>query len=520
MKLLKYVVTLLFLGIMSIGAIAFYHMRDRNSGYQYNKNWETKISDFQAGFAKREINPLLPDTWEDVNGDGVYQPEMGEEFLDGNNNSTFDAVYMAGFQQNRPATAIHDTLWARAMVVNAGQKKVGLVVVDAIGLFHDQVIAIRKKVAKEIKLDYVGVISTHTHQAPDLIGLWGRSKYRSGVNKQYENKVISSAATALIEADNQIEAAWVNFAQDTTNSLGFLVDDSRRPMVFDNGLRLMQWKRKSDSTTLGTVVSWANHPETLWNRNTHITSDFPHYLREGIENGVRIEDSLLAKGLGGVAIYTNGAIGGLMHTSPRLSIQDVLRDTSYKEASFVKAKAQGDWVALHALKLLRDSLKTKRVVVSGQRLTSKSITLPVDNQNFKLAGAIGLINRGFSGIFEMRSEIAYWELGSAGFLFVPGEIYPEIINGGVETPMGNDFNLSIPSQTPALRSLMHNEYKFIFGLSNDFIGYIIPKSQWDAESPYSYQAEKSPYGEENSLGPETAPLLYNYLSEIIQSASP
>lgn len=517
-KLLKYLVVLLLLSLFIIGLTAWYHMRDRNPGYAYDKIWETQVSLIRAGFAKREINPEVPDTWEDLNGNGIYEPGQGEEFRDGNNNGKFDAVYMAGFHQNRPAMAIHDTLWARAMVLNSGGKKIGLVVLDAIGVFNDQVIAVRKKVAEEIHLDYVGVISTHTHEAPDLIGLWGKSAYLSGVDKDYEQKVISGAAAALVEAANKQEEAWVTFAQDTTDTLGYLVDDSRKPRVFDNGLRLMHWKRQKDSTTLGTVVAWANHPETLWSRNTRITSDFPYYIRRGIETGIYIKDSLIEAGTGGVALYINGAIGGLMHTSPRFGIPGIAGDTIYKKASFDKAKAQGEKIALHALRLLRDTGRTKHLEEASQRLISRSVTLPVANRNFQLAGATGLINRGFSGLFKMRSEIAYWQFGPAGFLFVPGEIYPEIVNGGVEAPEGNDFGISRPLQTHPLRNLMDDEYKFVVGLSNDFIGYIIPKSEWDEYPPYLYNDHKSPYGEENALGSETAPLLYKHFSEIIKGA--
>ena len=87
-----------------------------------------------------------------------------------------------------------------------------------------------------------------------------------------------------------------------------------------------------------------------------------------------------------------------------------------------------------------------------------------------------------------------------------GEVYPEIINGGVEAPDGGDFGIQ-PVEVPPVRDMMTGKYKFIFCLANDEIGYIIPKSQWDVKAPYTYGRSDSPYGEENSLGPETAPHL-------------
>lgn len=47
------------------------------------------------------------------------------------------------------------------------------------------------------------------------------------------------------------------------------------------------------------------------------------------------------------------------------------------------------------------------------------------------------------------------------------------------------------------------------------IGYIIPKSQWDEKPPFTYDNETRPYGEINSLGPETGPILHTALMGLI-----
>ena len=58
--------------------------------------------------------------------------------------------------------------------------------------------------------------------------------------------------------------------------------DSRDPQVFDATLRLMHFTR-ADGSTVGTLVNWANHPETPWAANTELTADFPGYLRDTLE---------------------------------------------------------------------------------------------------------------------------------------------------------------------------------------------------------------------------------------------
>ena len=56
----------------------------------------------------------------------------------------------------------------------------------------------------------------------------------------------------------------------------------------------------------------------------------------------------------------------------------------------------------------------------------------------------------------------------------------------------------------------------VLGLANDELGYIIPKSEWDKEAPYLYDSPKAHYGEVNSAGPETAPILHKTLKDMLE----
>jgi hypothetical protein len=127
---------------------------------------------------------------------------------------------------------------------------------------------------------------------------------------------------------------------------------------------------------------------------------------------------------------------------------------------------------------------------------------------------LGILDFGMTGWFKSRSEIAAFTVGPASFLSIPGEIYPEMINGGVEAPEGRDFLIEVV-EYPPLRDLMPGLFQFIIGLANDEIGYIIPKSQWDVQPPFTYGRDDAPYGEVNSFGPETAPILYREFRNIL-----
>jgi len=63
---------------------------------------------------------------------------------------------------------------------------------------------------------------------------------------------------------------------------------------------------------------------------------------------------------------------------------------------------------------------------------------------------------------------------------------------------------------------MGGELNLIFGLANDAIGYIIPKTQWDVEPPHAYGRERPQYGESNSGGPNVAPVLHRESLELLE----
>jgi len=261
------------------------------------------------------------------------------------------------------------------------------------------------------------------------------------------------------------------------------------------------------------VVGWANHPESLWSHNLLISSDFPHYIREGIEKGVFEDTTLRKKGLGGTVVFFNGAVGGLMAPHPTTPIEDPFKDTTYLEPSYNKTRALGYNLSLLALNALE---KPDTIIENpGISLKAKTIELPIDNTELTIATAIGLLHRGMTNWKKLRSEVAAFEIGPASFISIPGEIYPEIVNGGITALPGRDYEIE-PAEIPPLRNLMPGKYKFVLCLSNDEIGYIIPKSQWDINKPYIYKNKKQ-YGEQNSLGAETAPFIYKEISELLKN---
>src|SRR5437660_10329664 len=107
----------------------------------------------------------------------------------------------------------------------------------------------------------------------------------------------------------------------------------------------------------------------------------------------------------------------------------------------------------------------------------------------------------------IRTEVACLRLGELEVAVIPGEIYPELVLGKVQDPPDAGADFPDAPIEPAIYAQLKAKHRMIVGLGNDEIGYIIPKRQWDEKPPFCYGLKKPQYGESNSVGPETAPII-------------
>jgi hypothetical protein len=469
-----------------------------------------------VGAAMRDITPPFEEyeSWTDVNGDSRFNPEDGDTYEDANANGRPDLVWLGGFAGNRPATGVHDQLWTRVIAMKYGGATIAIVSIDSVGITHEQFIAIRKSLDPKLGLVHVMFSTTHTHSGPDTMGIWSNSNDLPGLlmgthfDDTNMERIRLLTRAAIEEAVRNLEPAEMVCAQANIEPEGF-VRDSREPQVPDRLVTMARFVRQWTDETIATMVSWGNHPEVLNDDNTLITSDFPHYLREGVEYGVPNPNG--AEAFGGMCMYLQGACGGLM-TPLNIEVPHRDGEQAFKESDFAKSQALGENLALLTLNTLRGETAWKE---ENPRIgvAAKTIYAPLGGV-FKYAIMLGAIHPGyFWG--KARTEVNVIRIGDLEILAVPGEIYPEIIDGGVEQPDGADFGIA-PIETPGLRTLMQGKVNMVVGLANDEIGYIVPKSQWDVEAPFAYEREKAQYGEENSGGPETAPVVYRELVELME----
>lgn len=412
-------------------------------------------------------------------------------------------VYMAGFGHNRKATRVHDALTVRAVVLRDGEHKIALASVDVIGLFH----ATAKRVRAALPgFTYVLVSSTHNHEGPDTLGLWGPTMFSSGIDAAY----LKSVEQRIVEAVRQADGA----ARPMTARIGMakapeLMHDNREPYVKHDELVALQFLDAKTGGHAGTVVQWNCHPETLDSRNTEISADFVGYTVREVQEK-----------LGGPVVYLTGTVGGLM-TSLKVPIKDE-QGADLDDGTFAKTERYGRLVGRLAAAALANG---KLVRLTPLQARSREVYLPMDNKVYQLGRQLGVLDREafvWDGDprqaapagpkdgkkrLALRTEVAWLRLGELDVACVPGEIYPELVLDKVQDPPDAGADFPDAPIEPAVYKQLAGPYRMLIGLANDEIGYIIPKRQWDERPPFCYGRKEAQYGEVNSVGPDTAPLL-------------
>ena len=427
-------------------------------------------------------------------------------------------VYLAGFDENRVATDVHDPLYARCLAVSDGRTRLAVASVDLIGFFLDDTEKTRTLLRQKAADAELVVTSTHNHEGPDTMGMWGPSAAVSGKDPAYLEGLREKVAECAAEALSRLSPARLVLARTRTPGL---VEDGRLPRVIDDELFVLE-AVAGNGRTLGTLVNWSSHPEALGGKNTRITADYPHFLVKKMEAA-----------LGGTTVFVSGSIGGLM-SALGVKVADA-SGRPVPEETFAHAQAIGERAADAALVALVSGTASSSSALEYRRAR---VSLPLRNGYFRLAYGVGIFDRPLvtegkqdsrTGNFVFRgqplalplgedltTEIGYLRLGDAEVLLVPGEIYPELVIGGIQDPQdaGADY-LGAPKEAP-LKGLLSSEYRMVFGLANDEIGYIIPKSQWDQAPPWAYGREQTQYGEMNSVGPDVAPTLADAFARLLK----
>jgi hypothetical protein len=373
-------------------------------------------------------------------------------------------AFIAGHTLNRRFNGIHDSLYAKAVIVSDRINSVVIVTVDCIGLLYPQLQSIRELVAQQLQdpaipPSHIVLSSTHTHAGPDVVGLWGPDRMHTGVDSVYIKALVSKCALQVIKAKEAMQPVFARYAVTTFGHEW--VYNISQPEQLDRSLTVLQFLN-GKGETVATLTNFACHPTIVDGVHDKVSADYPSgFYRK------------MKASLGGVHLFLQGSIGGWVQPE-------------YEVKTFEQALFRGEQMADTVLNAL---LQFHELQNSSITYTSKQFEMPVSNPGFKMLSEAGVISRNIEK--GTLCEIAWFSIGEAMFATHPGE--------------------TIPAMGKATKELMRtNGPKFIMGLSMDALGYILSPDFFDP----SKKIPHAPYLCSMSVGPEAMPLIMDVLREL------
>src|SRR5439155_17112186 len=235
-------------------------------------------------------------------------------------------------------------------------------------------------VRKELKdFDYVLVSSTHNHEGPDTLGLWGPNPFTSGIDPQYLKHVEEQIVKAVRAADQAATRADVSLG---TAQAPELLHDGREPYIMHDELVAMSFRasrrpRAAARGLAGIVVQWNCHPETLDSKNLEISADFVgatvDYLRKRYDCPV---------------VYLTGTVGGLM-TSLYVDVKDD-QGKPLADGTFEKTERYGRLVGELADRALAAA---QPIQLTPLEIHHRQVFVPMDNKAYLLGRQLGVLQR-------------------------------------------------------------------------------------------------------------------------------
>ncbi len=373
-------------------------------------------------------------------------------------------VYLAGFGQNRRATTIHDDLYARALAIQTEQITVVLVALDLIGFFRPDVHEVIEKMNRpDIQII---IASTHTHHGPDTMGLWGPDDKTRGVDLEYMTALKQKIVDVIHASLSTLKPASVKW---TSVHVPGLAKNARNPEILDDELTLLQFL-DADHRSLATLFNFPCHPETLWEHNPNITSDYVHYLREEVEQQT-----------GAPCIFFSGALGGMMTPD--------VKDHSFEEAEFMGKKLAEEGLA----SLSKVESQTALIGIEKRTIKAK-----LTNILYKLAFGRKLLPDVRDKEGYVATEVSLIRIGGLWLATVPGELLPKL---GL--------------QLKAWMKEAGAQATGVIGLANDELGYILPVE--DFKYPWNPFKPGKHYEETNSIGKDITRKVMDALRDVIAS---
>ena len=352
-------------------------------------------------------------------------------------------VYMGAYgapYTRGPAQGVHDPIFVRSFAIEGNGGGLVMSIVDLPGMGNEITREVRKQVAAKTGLSEAQILvgTTHSHSAPDFMGLWG------GVPGGYRDFLVATVTKSMsaawaTRAPGILKVATDKAPANNRRGWGFTDDDMTVLDAFD-----------LESQRIGTVIVFAAHPVVLGEDNKLISCDYPGYFVKDLEAT-----------LGAPVALFNGTLGDATPKVP---------DGDYPD-DFARAAAYGQLLSGIAADLTATAAEVEPELEFGHVEWMQT----VDNVLFKAAALLGILMFDFemNGLDQkVTTQATYFRLGSA----IQGVAFP----GEPLTRLGL-----------AIKEHMQAPHKLILGNTGDALGYFVPSDEWQTGKNDNYEESVS-----------------------------
>jgi len=366
-------------------------------------------------------------------------------------------------------------LTVRAMVLQKGETTLAMVGVDLLGFPSALGDRVRAKVTR-IPADHILIGASHTHSAPDAYA-FPDGKGGHTAHLPYLDLVVEKAAEAINSALDAMEPAWLKTAQGEAQ--GRIAYNYYAPDLYDRRMGVIQAVRPADGKPIATLVNYAIHPEVLGSGVGICSPDAIGPMCERIE-----------KEAGGVAVFMNGAQGGMITADNRNlnDPKDPQRAYWNDLRTWDECLRIGSLMASEALRLIGPAKPAKEPAV---HVNAQSVRFPVQSPQLWAVVTQSPLKYRKNPDQSINATINLVNLGDTQIITAPGEALPNI-----------GFYL---------KRKMRGKHNLVFGLTNEAFGYILTKVDYNSFPRYDYVSRVS-------LGEMTGEILIEKALEMVAKA--
>ncbi len=412
--------------------------------------------------------------------------------------------YIAGYRENNPARGVIDPQYVSALWLDDGSGRGGVLflAVDAVGILRRDVQALYGRLAgfkTRTGCRKIMLSCTHDHAGIDTMGLWGPLP-RTGKNRKFMDLLFTQAEKAAEAAYEDRRPGELRCGRAEVPDLQ---EDIRTPEVYSRWLTRLRFVPEDGSREIW-LLNFAAHCESLQGCNSLVSADYPCYLRERIREETGAE-----------TLFTVGAVGGMI--SMKVEDENLLR----KERRLLESTRRiGRRLADYAL-----GISEERTLAPRLNYITQLFYVPVENRLLTIAGMVGIISVDRymlpDGRAAILTELTYMEIGDLNLLFLPGELFPELVYGGALGAEASATGLGPEANPPTLCDIAGDKDLLVFGLAGDEIGYVIPPNDFYLHPEKAYldkgidRLGRRHYEETNSAGPGAAAAIAAALEKAI-----